>query len=107
LQNPASKKGRTVIKNAYEAEYRKVQEKAATAEYQQTRQTHAKVERKLGEMVRHHGMRQARFRGQEKVLSQGLLTGLVVNIKRLVHLFGKKMLGLAGVGTVRAEPVKT
>jgi hypothetical protein len=107
LQNPASKKGRTVIKNDYEAEYRQVQQKAATPEYQQTRRTHPKIERKLGEMARHHGLRQARYRGQAKVLGQALLTGLVVNIKRIVGLLLKKTLGAASTPTVRAELTTT
>ena len=54
LENPASKRGRVVIKNDYEAEYLKVEAKAQTPEYQETRRTHPKIERKLGEMVRHH-----------------------------------------------------
>src|SRR5579872_7510462 len=47
--------------------------------------------------------RWARYRGQGKVLLQGLLTGLVVNVKRLVSLAG----AAAGCGAVRRGWVGT
>jgi transposase len=90
LENPASKRGRVVVKNDYEAEYAKVEAKAKTPEYQETRRTHPKIERKLNEMARHHNARRARFRGLPKVLIQAALTGLTVNIKRIVKLFGQR-----------------
>jgi transposase len=103
MTNPQSKKGRTVIKNDYEAEYRKVHEKAATPEYAATRREHPKIERKLGEMARHHGNRRARYRGLGKVLCQSFLTALTVNVKRIVKLLGQKMSVASGVVAVRAE----
>ena len=103
LENPKSPRGRVVVKNEYEAEYKKVHEKAKTAEYQETRRVHPKIERKLGEVARHHGARQARYRGLPKVLIQGVLTALVVNVKRIVKLLRqKKPVEISG-GTVRAE----
>ena len=89
LENPASPRGRVVVKNDYESEYARVQAKAQTPEYAQTRQTHAKVERKLNEMVRHHHARRACYRGLAKVLVQGVLTALVVNVKRMVRLLAR------------------
>src|SRR5262249_18439554 len=44
------------------------------------------IERKLAELVRRHGARQARYWGQTRVLLQQLLTGWVVNMKRIVRL---------------------
>src|SRR5205085_4731505 len=76
LANPASKRGRVVVKNDYEAEYVKVEAKAQTPEYQQTRRTHPKIERKLSEVVRHHEGRRARFRGLAGVLTQAVLLAL-------------------------------
>lgn len=101
LENPATKKGRTVTKNDYEAEYRAAQEKAKTPRYQEVRHKHPRIERKLGEMVRWHHARHARYWGRAKTLVQALLTGFVVNVKRLVKLID----GGAGAaaGTVRAE----
>ena len=91
---------RTVIKNDYEAEYSAAQAKAHTAEYAEVRRQHPAVERKLAEMVRWHGLRRARYRGRAKVRYQGLLTGLVVNMKRLVRLLFVP--GGSRAGTVRA-----
>jgi transposase len=108
LANPASKRGRVVIKNDYEAEYKRVQAKAQTTQYQETRRIHPKVERKLGEVVRHHGARRACYRGLAKVLMQALLTALVVNMKRMTKLLRSKLLQpTRSAGTVRAEVVWT
>ena len=102
MSNPEVKQ-RTIEKNDYEAEYRAAQERAQTPEYAAVRKEHAAVERKLSEMVRRHDMRHARYRGLSKVLRQGWLTALVVNLKRLVRL----LLPAAPTttGTVRAELV--
>jgi transposase len=86
LVNPETTGARTVIKNDYEATYRAAREKAKTLRYQEVRAQHPKVERKLGELVRWHGLRHARYRGRVKVLIQALLTGFVVNVKRLSKL---------------------
>jgi transposase len=103
---------RTVIKNDYEAEYARARAQAQTPEYAAVRRQHPAIERKLSELVVQHGLRRARYREQPRVLYQGLLTGLVVNFKRLVRLvFGgdglsgraRAALGRVGAGTVRAE----
>ena len=60
--------------------------RAQTPEYQEVRRTHQKIERKLGEVVRHHGGRRARCRGQPKILIQELMTILVVNVRRITQL---------------------
>ena len=100
-------KSRTVIKNDYEAEYRRVEAKAATPEYVETRRRHPKVERKLNDVVRHHGCRRACFRGQAKVLGQALLTALVVNVKRLTKLVGEQLSAAAQTVAVRAALAET
>jgi len=89
LQSSANKCGRTVLKNDYQAEYDQIQAKAKTPEYQETRRVHPKVERKLGELARHHRCRQVCFRGLPKVLGQALLTSWVVNVKRMVNLLAR------------------
>lgn len=103
LQNPASKRGRVVDMNDYAAEYRKVQEKSTTPEYQELRGQHRKIERKLGEVVRHHDARRARYWGQAKVRIQATLTALVVNVKRMVKLLSQKAHEAASALMVRAE----
>jgi len=74
--------GRTVVKNDYEA----ARAKAQTPRHREVRRQHRRVERKLGELVRWHRGRRARYRGRPRVLVQGLLTALVVNVKRVVRL---------------------
>jgi hypothetical protein len=86
LQEPKKTKSRTVIKNEYEEAYRAAREKAKTPRYEEVRRRHSGVERKLGEMVRWHDARHARYWGRAKVLIQALLTGWVVNVKRFVKL---------------------
>jgi IS5 family transposase len=101
LEKPETKY-RSVCKNDYEAEYRAAQAKAQTPEYAATRKEHPAIERKLAELVQRHGMRRARYRGLGKVLMQGLLTGLVVNLKRMVRLLFASAPGAGAGGTVRA-----
>jgi hypothetical protein len=59
--------GRHVIRNDYEAEYQAARQKAQTPEYAAVRRQHRHIERKLGELVRHHQLRWARYRGQARV----------------------------------------
>ena len=77
--------GRTVRKNEYEAEYRRARQKATTAAYQEVREEHPMVERKLGEMLNRHGGRRARYWGPGKVLVQELMAALATNVKRIVR----------------------
>jgi transposase len=100
----AETKFRSVCKNDYEAEYRAAQAKAQTPEYATTRKEHPAIERKLAELVQRHALRRARYRGLGKVRMQGLLTGLVVNLKRMVRLLFAPAADVGG--TVRAEAVK-
>lgn len=94
-------KGRVVIKNHHEQEYRAARVRAQTEEYRAVRREHRRIERKLGEMARWHHCRRARYRGEKRLRMQGLLTGIVVNVKRIVRLTAA--LALAHRGTVRAE----
>jgi transposase len=86
-----AKHGRSVSKNDYQAEYEAARHLAQTEAYAQVRHQHPKVERKLAEMVRYHGGRRARYRGQARVKIQFLLIGLVVNIKRIVRLVNSSL----------------
>lgn len=107
LSNPKTP-SRSVVKNEYEAEYQAAQAKARTPEYAKVRKQHPAIERKLSELVNRHDARHARYRGRRKVRWQMLLTGLAVNLKRLVGLLGASLAhALSGPpgsgGTVRAE----
>jgi transposase len=83
--------GRQVSTNDYAEEYAAARAKAQTPEYHEVRKKHWRVERKLSDLVRWHRGRRARYRGRNRVLIQGLLTGLVVNIKCLVRYLAPKV----------------
>ncbi len=105
MANPKAK-SRTVVKNDYEAEYAAARAKAQTPEYAATRKEHPAIERKLSELVNRHDARHARYRGRPGVRWQMLLTGFVVNLKRIVCLLGDSLAdalsGPSSGGTVRA-----
>ena len=46
----------------------------------------AKVERKISEVLKLHGLRQGRYFGQEKTDQQAVMTATMVNAKRLFTL---------------------
>jgi transposase len=83
---PQTTGGRTVTKSDYEAQYQAAQQRAQTATYRAVRREHPRIERKLAELVRWHGARRVRYRGRLRVKIQYLLTAVVVNCKRIVHL---------------------
>lgn len=83
---PGTKRGRTVIKNDYEAEYRAARKRAESQDYKLVRQQHPRIERKLADMMRWHAGRRVRYRGRMRVKIQYLVTAVVVNFKRIVKL---------------------
>jgi transposase len=83
---PATRGGRSVIKTDYEAQYRAAQQRAQTAEYQEVRREHPRIERKLADLIRWHHGRRVRYRGRLRVKVQYLVTAVVVNCKRIVKL---------------------
>lgn len=78
--------GRSVTKNDYDGEYQRARQRAKTDEFATVRQQHPAVERKLNEVLNHHGGRRARYWGRAKVHIQELMTGFVVNTKQMVTL---------------------
>jgi hypothetical protein len=88
------KHGRYVSKNDYQAEYDAARQLSQTEAYAEVRKQHPAVERKLAEMVRYHGGRRARYHGRGRVTIQYLLTGIVVNIKRIVRLLEPEAISL-------------
>lgn len=90
LDKPTGKQ-RSVIKNRYEAEYRAARAKTQTPAYAEVRRRHPAIERKLSELMRRHQLRQTRYRGRLKVDRQGILTALVVNLKRIAHLVKERL----------------
>jgi len=80
------RKGRSVIKNEYQADYDAAREKATTQRYAQVRKLHPRVERKLCDVMNNHGGRRARYRGCGKVKIQSFLAAMASNIKRIIKL---------------------
>lgn len=85
MKEPPKDFGRGVRKNDDEAEYRRAREKARTPEYAAVRSEHAKVERKLGELMNRHDARRAHDHGHWKVLVQELMACTAMNVKRIVR----------------------
>lgn len=81
-----SRWGRQVNKNEFEHEYERARQKSMTAEYERVRREHPAIERKINEIVRHHGGRRARFWGLSKVRVQQIMTCFVINVKRMLKL---------------------
>jgi transposase len=106
-QEPNIRRGRTVTKNSYDAEYQRARAKTQTPEYKQTRREHPRIERKLAELTGRHGLRRACYRSKGKVLMQALLTTWVTNAKRIVTLLCRqqKICPSASGGIPRAELV--
>ncbi len=86
LKHLAKANGRIVVVNNYAAEYTAARQKATTPGYRQVRREHPAIERKLAEIICQHDGRWARYRGRARNRIQYLLTGLVVNVKRMVRL---------------------
>jgi len=79
-----------VTKSDYEREYQHAREKASTAHYAQVRRQHPAIERKLNEMMNHHGGRNARYWGKTKVAVQQMMVGLTVNVNRVIKLLQRE-----------------
>jgi transposase len=86
LERLPKRSGRMVVLNDYAAEYAAARQKASSALYRQVRREHAAIERKLAEVVVRHEGRRSRYRGRARSRIQYLLTGVVVNVKRMVRL---------------------
>jgi hypothetical protein len=86
LVSPTARSGRAVVKNDYIAEYTAARAKAETPAYTHVRWAHRAIERKVADVVRWHGGRRMRYRSRRRGLIQYLLTAVVVNVKRMVHL---------------------
>jgi transposase len=82
--------GRQVQLHYHEEEMQKTRSAQRTPEQRKALREklrpRAKVERKIAELVRPHGLRQGRYFGKEKTDQQAVLTATVVNAKRLFTL---------------------
>lgn len=83
--------GRGVTKNDYEAEHKRARDRTRSAEYAAVRREHPAIERKLNEVLRHHGGRFAKYWGKGKVKMQEMMTCFAVNVKRIARLQGEML----------------
>lgn len=90
----SKKFGRSVSLSDYAPEHQKVSQRAVSKEYDEVKQQHPAVERKLGHMMNHNGGRRARYRGLDRVRAQGFMVGMTTNIKRMIQLMIPTNLGL-------------
>ena len=78
----------------------RVRELQKTRGYQVSRRLRTRSEHTFAEAKTQHGMDRARVRGQARVQVQGLLTGAVQNLKRLIAFRGRRR--PAGAQAVRS-----
>jgi IS5 family transposase len=81
-----NKNGRTISVNKYYQEQMEALEYSRSEEYKAEIRQRCPIEGKGNEMVRHHGLRRARYWGTKKVGLQAFLTALAVNLKRWVNI---------------------
>ena len=79
-----SRVGRTVFISDYAEEYKEVATYLHTPEGKEALQARAEIERTNHEMKRHHGLREPRTRGRNKLRISVMLTSMVINIKVMV-----------------------
>jgi transposase len=81
-----ARQGRTLKISPYHAELSTRRAEAETEEFKEKMKRRAAIEGTLSEMVRGHGLRRARYRGELKVTLQYLFTATAVNLKRLTRV---------------------
>lgn len=77
-----AKGGRSITLHYHEALVQEVRAYNETKEFEERYRQRPKIERKLSELLRRHGLRLGRYFGQKKTQLQALLTAAVVNLKR-------------------------
>jgi len=78
----SAKNGRSITLHYHEEKVQEVRAYNETEEFEERYRERPKVERKLSELLRTHGLRFGRYLGQKKTEMQALLTATVANLKR-------------------------
>ena len=84
------KRGRSLEISPYHAILTQRRHEQRTAAFQQDMHARARIESTICELVRKHGLRQSRYRGQQKVSLQAAFTATAVNLKRLARYLAKQ-----------------
>lgn len=95
--------GRTLKVSPYYQIMRERRAEQETAAFKEKLKRRSAIEGTISELVRAHGARRARYRGQDKVRLQALFTAAAANLKRLARAKAAKKRSLAEVITVRVE----
>jgi len=79
------KRGRSLEISPYYQQLRGRRKEQASAGFVKEMHARARIESTIGELTRRHGLRQSRYRGQNKVELQAAFTAAAVNLKRLAR----------------------
>lgn len=82
------KRGRSLEISPYHQQLTKRRREQASAGFVKDMHARARIESTIGELTRRHGLRQNRYRGQEKATLQAAFTAAAVNLKRLARYLG-------------------
>lgn len=82
----SNKNGRSISVNKYYREQMDALAYSKTKEYNAEIRQRCPIKGKGNEMVRHHGLRRARYWGTKKLQMQAYLTAVAVNLKRWVNI---------------------
>ena len=82
------KRGRSLEISPYHQQLTKRRREQASAGFVKDMHARARIESTIGELARRHGLRQNRYRGQEKATLQAAFTAAAVNLKRLARYLG-------------------
>ncbi|MHB1414495.1 MAG: IS1182 family transposase [Chloroflexota bacterium] len=97
-----SARGRSLELHPYRRVLQARRLEAQTAAYREELKVRAGVEGSISELVRGHGLRQARYRGLGKLRLQCLFTAVAVDLKRLVRWWNRPPGAAARVDGARA-----
>ncbi len=84
-----SRQGRSLSLHPYREALAARRAEAQTEAFQEQMHRRAGIEATISEMVRVHGLRQARYRRKAKLQLQSVFTAIAVNLKRLAHWYAQ------------------
>jgi transposase len=86
-----SKRGRSLEISPYHEQLTKRRQAQQTTSFAREMYARSRIESTICELMRKHGLRQSRYRGQHKVRLQAAFTAVAVNLKRLARYLAQQM----------------
>ncbi len=86
-----AKRGRSLEISPHYERLTKRRQEQQTLAFAQEMNARARIESTICELVRKHGLRRSRYRGQQKVRLQAAFTAVAVNLKRLARYLAKRI----------------